>query len=221
MRASPTGERVADMRVLLADDHAMFRSGLKHIIEEEFADASVSEAASCAEVIEKMRASDWELIILDISMGGQNSLNILPDLKRLAPHTPVMILSMYSDKQFIVKALRSGASAYLTKEHTSDELINGIKEVIAGRKYMSQSIAVNLAEYLSVGSCEHPHEALSAREHEVFLQIARGHSVSEIATMLQVSVKTVSTYRVRILEKMGLSSNAQLMRYGMQHGLVD
>ncbi|HNB23168.1 MAG: response regulator transcription factor [Candidatus Obscuribacterales bacterium] len=218
---SPDCKQVIDMHILLADDHAMFRSGLKHIIDEEFADSIVDEAASCSEVIEKVRAGNWDLIILDIAMGGQMSLNILPDLKRQAPRTPVMILSMYSEKQFIVKALRAGASAYLTKEHTPDELIAGIKEVIAGRKYMSQCIAANLAEYLSLGNCEHPHEALSTREHEVFILIARGHSVSEIAGMLQVSVKTVSTYRVRILEKMGLSSNAQLMRYGMQHGLVD
>jgi len=209
------------MRILLADDHAMFRSGVKLILEEEFDDALIEEAASCGEVIEKVRNAPWDLIILDISMGGQNSLNIIPDLKRQSPGTPLMILSMYGDQQFIVRALRAGASGYLTKEHTPDELILGIREIAAGRKYLSRSIAANLAEYLAVGSSEHPHEALSTREHEVFLLIARGHSVSEIAGMLQVSVKTVSTYRVRILEKMGLSSNAQLIRYGMQHGLVD
>lgn len=153
-------------------------------------------------------------------MGAQNSLSIVPDLKKQHPRTPILMLSMYSDKQFIVQSLRAGASGYLTKEHTTEELIHGIKAVLAGRRYLSESIAENLADYMAIGGCEFPHEFLSAREYEVFILIAKGRAVSEIGAMLSLSTKTVSTYRTRILEKMSLRSNGELMRYALQHGLV-
>ncbi len=209
------------MHILLADDHAMFRSGLRRIIEQDFPDACIEEASSCTEVLDMMRAGSWSLVILDIAMGEFNSLNILPDIKRGHPDTPVLMLSMYNDRQFIIKSLRTGASGYLTKEHTPEELIHGIRAVLSGHRYISESIAENLADYLAVGGSESPHEALSTREQEVFLLIARGRSASEIAALLSLSVKTVSTYRVRILEKMGLGSNAELMRYALRHGLVE
>ncbi len=208
------------MRILLADDHTMFRSGLRHILEQEFPQAGIDEAAACSEVLEKIHKSDFDLVILDIAMGALNSLNIVPDIKRRHPNTPVLMLSMYSDKQFIVQSLRAGASGYLTKEHTTEELIHCIRALLAGRRYISESIAENLADYLAVGGSEFPHEALSGRESEVFMLIASGRSVSEIAALLSLSIKTVSTYRTRILEKMGLRSNAELMRYALQHGLV-
>lgn len=209
------------MHILLADDHTMFRSGLRRIIEDDFPDASIEEASSCTAVLERLRAGAWSLVILDIAMGEQNSLKILPDMKRSQPSTPVLMLSMYNDQQFIVQALRAGASGYLTKEHTPEELNRAIRAVLAGRRYISESIATNLADFLAVGGSESPHDALSTREREVFLLIARGRSVSEIARILAVSVKTVSTYRVRILEKMGVGSNAELMRYALRHGLVE
>lgn len=208
------------MHILLADDHTMFRSGLRRIIEGDFPDASIEEASSCAAVLENLRAKSWDLVILDIAMGEQNSLKILPDIKRAQPSTPVLMLSMYNDQQFIVQSLRAGASGYLTKEHTPEELNKAIRTVLTGRRYISESIAANLADYLAVGGSESPHDALSTREREVFLLIARGRSVSEIACILEVSVKTVSTYRVRILEKMGLGSNAELIRYALLNGLV-
>ena len=208
------------MRILLADDHAMFRSGLRRILKEEFPDAFVEESSSCAEVLDRIKKDSWDIVVLDIAMGAQNSLNIVPEIKKKHPRTPVLMLSMYSDKQFIVQALRAGASGYLTKEHTTEELIHGIKALLDGRRYLSESIAENLADYMAVGGSEFPHEALSAREHEVFVLIARGQSVSEIAAILSLSIKTVSTYRTRILEKMALRSNAELMRYALQHGLV-
>ncbi|MCC6980549.1 MAG: response regulator transcription factor [Candidatus Melainabacteria bacterium] len=209
------------MEILVADDHTMFRSGLRRIIEQEFPNAYIDEASSCATVLDKIRTSSWSLVILDIAMGEQNSLNILPDIKRAHPDIPVLVLSMYNDRHFIIQSLRAGASGYLTKEHTSEELITGMKTVLSGHRYISGSVAENLAEYLAMGGSESPHEALSVREREVFLLIARGRSVSEIATMLSVSVKTVSTYRARILEKIGLGSNAELMRYALKHGLVE
>lgn len=208
------------MRILLADDHTMFRSGLRRILEDEFPHAAIEEASSCSESMEKLCEGQWELVILDVSMGTQNSLNILPDIKKRHPNTPVLMLSMYSDKQFIIQALRSGASGYLTKEHTPEELIRSIRTILSGRRYISEYIAENLADYLAVGGAEFPHQALSTREYEVFLLIASGRAISEIAADLCLSVKTVSTYRSRILEKMALGSNAELMRYALKHGLV-
>ncbi|MBP9089656.1 response regulator transcription factor [bacterium] len=198
----------------------MFRSGLQRILNEEFPDAVIEESSSCSGVLEKAQKDSWDVIILDISMGAQNSLSIVPDLKKQHPRTPILMLSMYSDKQFIVQSLRAGASGYLTKEHTTEELIHGIKAVLAGRRYLSESIAENLADYMAIGGCEFPHEFLSAREYEVFILIAKGRAVSEIGAMLSLSTKTVSTYRTRILEKMSLRSNGELMRYALQHGLV-
>lgn len=209
------------MHILIADDHAMFRSGLRRIIEQDFSNASIEEASSCAEVLDKLHKSPWSLVILDIAMGEQNSLKILPDIKGAQPNCPVLLLSMYNDRQFIVQALRTGASGYLTKEHTSDELIKAMQVVLSGHRYISGSVAESLADYLAVGSSEFPHELLSTREREVFLLIAKGRSVTEIAAVLSVSVKTVSTYRARILEKMGLGSNAELMRYALKHSLVE
>jgi DNA-binding NarL/FixJ family response regulator len=209
------------MRILLADDHAMFRSGLRRIIEDDFPGASIDEASSCMQVLDKVKVSVFDLLILDIAMGDENSLDVLAEIKQRQKSAPVLILSMYGDRQFVVKALRAGASGYLTKEHTPEELAQGIRAVLSGRRYVSQSIAANLADYLAVGDTDRPHESLSRREQEVFLMIARGKSVSDIAAELQVSVKTVSTYRTRILEKMALNSNAELMRYALKHKLVD
>lgn len=208
------------MRILLADDHAMFRSGLRRILQEEFNESLIEESSSCSEVLEKLHKGSWDLIVLDIAMGPHNSVNIVPAIKKAQPKTPVLMLSMYSDRQFIVQALRAGASGYLTKEHTTEELVKAIRVLLAGRKYLSESIVENLAEYLAVGGTEFPHEALSAREYEVFMLIAAGRSVSEIASLLSLSIKTVSTYRTRILEKMDLRSNADLTRYALQHGLL-
>lgn len=208
------------MHILLADDHTMFRSGLRRILEEEFPDAMIDEAASCDETLAEIAKCGKDLLILDISMGSQNSLHILPDIKKTCPNMPVLLLSMYDDKQFIVQALRAGVSGYLTKEHAPEELIRAIHIILDGRRYVSETVAVHLADYLAVGSSEFPHEALSKREHEVFLLIGAGKSVSDIADGLCLSVKTISTYRTRVLEKMSLGSNAELMRYAIKHGLV-
>lgn len=208
------------MHILLADDHAMFRSGLRRILEEEFPASLINEAASCGETLEALERQCRNLLLLDIAMGKENSLHILPDIKRICPDMPILLLSMYDDKQFIVQALRGGVSGYLTKEHAPEELIRAINTILKGRRYVSESVAGHLADYLAVGSSEYPHQALSAREHEVFLMIADGKSVSDIADKLCLSAKTISTYRTRILEKMDMGSNAELMRYAMQHGLV-
>lgn len=209
------------MKILLADDHALFRSGLRRILEDEFADTEIGEAQSCDETIRALRAKPYDLLILDISLSDRNSLNILPQIKSLCPSMPVLILSMYNERQFIVQALRGGAAGYLTKEHAPDELVRAIRAITAGRRYISESMAEQIADHLAAGDeTQLPHETLSAREREVFMLIAAGMPLTEIAEKLALSVKTVSTYRSRILEKTGLHSNADLIRYAVQHELA-
>lgn len=210
------------MKILLADDHTLFRSGLRRILEEEFPDAEIEEAASCEETLKKLRPEGFDILILDIAMCDQNSLHILPKIKDAHPSMPVLILSMYNDRQFIVQALRAGAAGYLTKELAPDELIRAIRAILAGRRYIGESMAEQIADHLAAGDASRlPHETLSGREHEVFLLIASGMALSDIADKLRLSVKTVSTYRTRVLEKMGLHSNAELIRYAIRHGLAE
>ena len=209
------------MRFLLADDHAMFRSGLCRILTEGFPRVEVQEVSSCEEVLRKLREPGWDLLILDIAMGDQNSLGILPKIKAMCPAMPVLVLSMYNDRQFVVQALRDGAAGYLTKENAPDELLRAIRTILSGHRYINETMAEHMADYLAAGDeALEPHETLSAREYEVFLLIAAGRSLTEIAGQLALSVKTVSTYRTRILEKTGLNSNADLIRYALKNGLT-
>ena len=210
------------MRILLADDHAILRSGLCHITADAFPGATVGEASCCTELLDKVRETSWSVLVLDIALGDRNSLELVPELKELRPHMPIIVLSMYGERQFVIRALRAGVSAYLTKDRAPEELLQAIHSVLQGKRYLSEAVALQLADHVAlVGSgSEAPHELLSAREYEVLLLLASARSVSEIAAQLGLSVKTVSTYRTRILEKMGMSSNAQLMRYALQHGLV-
>jgi DNA-binding NarL/FixJ family response regulator len=209
------------MRIFLADDHALFRSGLRRILEDEFPDAEIEEASSSQETLTKLRAAGADILILDIAMGDRNSLHALPEIRALQPSMPVLILSMYNERQFVVHALRAGASGYLTKEHAPDELIRAIRAILSGRRYIGESLAEQIADHLAAGDTSRlPHDLLSTREHEVLLLIASGLALSEIARKLALSVKTVSTYRTRILEKMEMHSNADLIRYVVHHGLA-
>ncbi|MCC6464664.1 MAG: response regulator transcription factor [Planctomycetes bacterium] len=209
------------MRILLADDHAIVRSGLKQILDQEFPDSVIGEAAACPDVLAAVRGGEWDVLVLDVSMAGQNSLNILPDLRSLRPKLPVIMLSMHGERQFVIRALREGAQAYLTKERAPEELFRAIRAVLSGKRYIGESLAEQIADHLATGGESKPHETLSPREYEILLMLARARSVSDIAHELCLSVKTVSTYRTRILEKMNLNSNAELMQYAIQHGIVD
>lgn len=209
------------MRILLADDHAIVRSGLRRLLEQEFGDVAIGEASDCPELLEKVKSSPWDVLVLDISLAGQNSLNVLPMLKSERPSLQVIVLSVHGERQFVVRALTAGASAYLTKERAADELFRAIRTVLSGHRYIGESLAEHLADHLAMDRKGEPHEALSARELEVFLLLASAKSVSEIGENLHLSVKTVSTYRTRILEKMSLGSNAELIQYAIRHGLVD
>lgn len=208
------------MRVLIADDHSILRSGLKRILEEEFESIVVGEVSSCPELISTIEKTPWDVLILDIALGSQNSLNVLPAIKQTHRNLPVIILSMYSEPQFVIRALRAGASSYITKERAPDDLLRAIRAVLDGRRYISENIAEQIADHMALDDHENPHESLSPREYEILLLLASACSVSEIADRLHLSVKTISTYRSRILEKMGMNSNAELMRYAIERNLV-
>ncbi|HET7754524.1 MAG TPA: response regulator transcription factor [Anaeromyxobacteraceae bacterium] len=209
------------LRILLADDHAMFRSGLRRILEPEFPGAAFGEAATLPTLRALLERDAWDVLILDVSMAGENSLNSLPSIKEARPKLPVVVLSMYGERQFVIRALRAGASAYVTKERAPEELLRAVRSVLAGRRYVGNELAEQLADHLAGADAGNPHESLSPRELEIFLMLASARSVSEIAAQLELSVKTVSTHRSRILEKMALRSNAELMQYAVRHGLVN
>ena len=210
------------MRILLADDHAIVRSGLCRIVADAYPDATIEEVGSCAELCDMVRKAEYALLILDIAMGDRNSLEFVPDLIRLRPKMAIIVLSMYGERQYVIRALRAGVLAYLTKERAPEELLQAIQCVLRGERYIGEAVASQMAEYLALpGSDSAPlHERLSTREYEIFILLSSAHSVTSIAEKLNLSVKTVSTYRKRILEKMGLTSNAELMRYAMQNSLV-
>ena len=209
------------MRILLVDDHAILRSGLRKILEEAFGGLHVGEAGTAEEALKRAHEEPWDILVLDISLPGRSGLDILPELCEIRPRMPVIVLSMYGEEQFAIRALRAGASAYLTKEHAADELIHAIHTVLSGRRFISASLAQQLASHIASDREGAPHELLSAREFEVLRLIASAKGLTEIADQLGLSVKTVSTYRSRILEKMRMGSNAELMQYALRHGLVD
>jgi DNA-binding NarL/FixJ family response regulator len=209
------------MKILLADDHAVVRRGLKQILADEFTRAAFGEARNAQEALDLVWKEKWDVVILDITMPGRSGLEVLREIKRSRPKLPVLVLSMHPENQFAVRVLKRGAAGYMTKESAPDELVGAIKKVLAGGRYVSASLAEKLASYVSSDAQKPPQESLSDREFQVLRLIASGKAVSEIARELSLSVKTISTYRTRILEKMGLRNNAELMHYAMQHQLVE
>lgn len=210
------------MRILIADDHAVVRRGLQQIMADAFEDISVGEATNAEEVLDLIRQENWDVVILDISMPGRSGLDALKEIKKDRPNLPVLVLSIHPEDQFATRVLRAGASGYMTKETIPDELVNAINKVRSGGKYVSERLAEKLALDLEreVDGVA-PHQRLSDREYEVLLFIAQGFTISEIADRLSLSVKTISTYRARILEKMNLKSNAALIRYAIEHKLAE
>ena len=211
----------APLRVLIADDHTVVRQGLRQIVERGFGAAAFAEARDAQEALAHVRKTPWDVAILDVSMPGRSGLDIIKDVKQLRPKLPVIVLSMYSEEQYAERALKSGASGYITKEKAAEELIEAIKKVLKGGRYVSAALAERLAFQLGQDEEEKPHEALSAREYEVFRLIASGKKPAAIAKTLHLSVKTVNTYRERVLEKMGLKSTVELVRYAIQNKLVE
>ena len=209
------------MRVLIVDDHAVVRRGLQQILSDEYDDVVFGEASNANEALELVGRNSWDVIILDISMPGRSGLDVLKEIKREQPAVPVLVLSIHPEDQFATRVLKAGASGYMTKESAPDDLVIAIDRVRAGRKYVSDSLAELLAEALEYdGVLVEPHKRLSDREFEVMLLIASGKTVSEIADELALSVKTISTYRSRILDKVNMKNNAELTHYAVKHGLV-
>jgi DNA-binding NarL/FixJ family response regulator len=207
------------MRVLIVDDHAVVRAGLRQILTEA-GEVVVGEAADGHAALELLREADWDLVLLDVALPGRNGIDVLKQIKAEWKRLPVLILSMYPEDQYAIRALRAGASGYMTKESASEELLNAVRKVAAGGRYVSESLAELLACRLDDGTAgDEPHLALSDREYEVLKLIASGRTVSEIGDTLALSVKTISTYRSRILEKMGMKTNAELTHYAVTHGL--
>ena len=209
------------IRVLIADDHAVVRQGLKQILSEQPDMKVLGEASTVPELFNHIRKDKWDVVVLDISMPGRGGLDGLKQLKLEQPRLPVLILSIHPEDQFAVRALKAGASGYLTKDSAPEELVQAIRKVLTGGKYITAGLAEKLAADLETDTGKPLHEALSDREFQILRLIASGKSATAIAKRLSLSVKTVSTYRARILEKMKMETNAELMHYAMNHKLVD
>lgn len=209
------------IRVLLADDHAIVRAGLKEILADTGDIAVAGEATNGQEVLERVRGNDYDVAVLDLSMPGRNGIELIRLVKAEKPKLRILVLSMHSEQQYAVRALKAGASGYLTKDSAAEQLVAAIRRIAAGGAYVTPETAERLALDAGRASDAPPHTLLSDREFQVFLLIAKGAAVGEIARQLSLSVKTVSTHKTRILEKMGLANPAELIRYALEHQLLD
>lgn len=213
--------RTTKLNILIADDHKILRQGLKKILDESFKETNYGEAANSDDVLRILDEYKWDIAILDLNMPGKSGLEILKDLKALRPEIPVLVLSMYPEEQFALRVIKSGASGYLTKDSAPEELVNAVDKILEGRKYITQSLAELLASEVKKPDVEYPHQLLSDREYEIFLMIAGGKTVSQIADELSLSSKTVSTHRAHILQKTKLKNNADISLYAIRHKLVE
>lgn len=207
------------MRILCVDDHAIFRHGVKQILLQHDRQARIGEAGTAEAALRLARESRWDVVILDLSLPDRSGFQLLSDLKREQPDLPVLVLSMHGEDEYAIRALRNGASGYVTKESAPDELVAAIQKVTRGGRYMTPALAEKLAFALASPSTQAPHHALSERELEVLQLIGAGKSLKEIAAILSLSVKSVGTYRARLLEKMTMSTNADLIRYVVENNL--
>ena len=209
------------MNILIADDHPVVRQGLRQMLASESDLNVVGEARNGHEVVEISKRVEWDVAVLDYNMPGRTGLELVKELKQRHPGRPVLILSMYPEERYALRALKAGAAGYITKESASGELVNAIRKVAKGGRYVSAALGERLAQELA-GDSERPvHERLSDREYQIMWMIASGKTVGEVAEQLFLSPNTVSTYRARILRKMNMKSNAELMHYAIAHHLVD
>lgn len=209
------------MKILIVDDHAVVRQGIKQILSDMDEKCKIGEAANGADGLRLLRDDTWDLVLLDIGLPGKNGIEVLKQIKAEWKKLPVLILSMYSEDQYALRAIRAGASGYMTKEMAPDELLNAISKVRKGGRFISPEVAEKLVFDLDDADDETPHTTLSDREFEVLRLIASGKTVSEIGDELALSVKTISTYRTRTLEKMKMKHNAELTHYAIKHELVE
>jgi two-component system invasion response regulator UvrY len=209
------------IKVLVADDHPLLRNGLKQVLQQEPDFGPPGEAETSEEVLDRIEEHTWDLVVLDIGMPGRNGLETLSEIRRRQPGLPVLILSMHAEEIFAMRAIRAGANGYLTKNSPPAEFLRAVRRVLSGKKYVSPAVAELLANAIESGDNRPLHEILSDREYHVVCRIASGKSVSEIAAETGLSIKTISTYRGRALEKMNLRTNAELTRYAIRSGLID
>lgn len=209
------------MKILVADDHPIVRNGIKEIIQDISSSYTIDEAEDAHEVAAKVIEYDYDLIILDISMPGGGGLNALKQVKQQNSNAKVLMLSIYDDEQYINRALKGGASGYLTKAVASDELELAIKKILNGEKYLSSEIASKMASLIYSDQSKAKHHLLSEREFQVFKMIVRGYKTSEVAEELNISAKTVSTYRIRIMDKMDMTKTSELIQYALINKLMD
>jgi two-component system invasion response regulator UvrY len=208
-------------KILIVDDHAVVRQGVRYILQNELRDVEFGEAETQEEVLKKVGEQNWDLVILDIKLQGRSGFDLLIELKYKYPQLPVFVLSMYPEEQYAVRILKSGACGFMNKENAPEELARAVRRVLAGRLYVSPSLAEKLV-FNSISDNEKPpHEKLSDREFQVMLMIASGKSLTEISEKLRLNVKTISTYRTRILEKMKMGTNAELTSYALKHDLIE
>ena len=207
-------------RILIVDDHEIVRDGLKQILTAHAKDNVFGEASTYQEALQLVLEEDWDVVILDLSLGGRNGLEVLKEVKHIRPRLPVLILSMHSEEQYARRAFRAGAAGYITKDSPRNDLAKAVVKVAEGGKYVSSGLTEELILELSKAIQHPPHQLLSDREFEVMRLIASGKTVGEIAEVLSLSDKTISTYRARVLEKMGMKTNAELTHYAIQNGLV-
>jgi len=208
------------IRILIGDDHAIVRKGLRQLLLEQYPSAIIGEAADAETLITLTINNSWDVVICDINMPGRSGLDALSQIKQISPKLPVLIMSMYPEDQYALRVIKAGASGYLGKETIHDDIIRAVETVRLGKKFITPGIAEKLAEAFDSDSALQPHESLSDREFDVFKLLAMGKSVTEIAEQLSLSPTTVSTYRSRVMDKMGMKSNAELTRYGLEKKLI-
>jgi len=209
------------IKVLIADDHAILRRGLREILMRELEGVVCGEAENAQQVLAQVQNRNWDLVILDIAMPGRSGVDVLKDLKKMQPKLPVLVLSMHPEDQYGKRVLKAGACGYMNKESAPEELIMAVRKLLGGGRYVSPALAERLALELGANAESAVHETLSDREFEVLRMIALGKTISQIAEELHLSVTTVSTYRARILEKMNMATTAELMHYALRNHLVD
>lgn len=209
------------IRLLIVDDHEVVRAGIKRVFDDQPGMAMFGEAGDAGEALDRVRKEEWDAVVLDISLGERSGLDVLKELHQLRPRLPVLILSMHSEEQYARRAFKAGAAGYITKDSPRAELVNAINKVLRGGRYVSSALAEKLVASLERGTEESLHARLSDREFEVLRLIASGKTVGEIAAQISLSDKTISTYRARLLEKMGMRTNAELTRYAIRNNLVE
>jgi two-component system, NarL family, invasion response regulator UvrY len=209
------------IKVLIVDDHAMLRRGLRWLLSDEFKEGAFGEAGDARQALAQLRKKKWDVALIDIGLPGKSGLDLLKEMKVEWPELPVLVLSGHPEDQFAMRVLKAGASGYMSKDSPPEELVKAVRKILTGGRYVSPALAETLASCARRDLARAPHEMLSDREYEVMSRIAVGKSVTEIADELSLSAKTISTYRTRILEKLGVKNSAAIVHYALRNGLVD